>query len=173
MGGANFPWAPVTFSDVWQSSVLTNNHGNEGAAETVESSSFDDKYLMLYFSAHWCRPCRGFTPVLSEAYTKLKAERDDFELVFISSDRDQKSFDEYFSEMTFWALPYEHRDQKTALSKLFDISGIPSLLMLGPVPAGGGNRPIINAELRGIIESGDFSEFPFHSKNASGRCSIS
>jgi len=57
---------------------------------------------MLYFSAHWCPPCRKFTPVLSEAYTKLKAERDDFELVFVSSDRDQEGFDEYFGEMTLF-----------------------------------------------------------------------
>lgn len=155
--GKKFPWTPKTFSESWPQSVLTKKG-------KVESSSFDDKYLMLYFSAHWCPPCRGFTPVLSAAYTKLKRERDDFELVFVSSDKDQKSFDEYFSEMTFWALPFEHRDEKNALSKLFDIQGIPSLLILGPVPAGGGNRPVINTSLRGIIEGGDFSDFPFHPK---------
>lgn len=148
-------------SDAWPNSILTK----EGK---VESSSFDEKYLMLYFSAHWCPPCQRFTPVLSEAYTKLKAERDDFELVFISSDRDQNAFNEYFAEMTFWALPFEYRDEKIALSKLFGISGIPSLLMLGPVPEGGGERPIINTQLRGIIESGDFSKFPFHAENSSG-----
>ena len=42
-----------------------------------------------------------FTPKLSEAYTKLKAERDDFELLFVSSDRDEDSFKEYFGKMSF------------------------------------------------------------------------
>jgi len=119
----------------------------------------------LYFSAHWCPPCRKFTPVLSEAYTKLKAERDDFELVFVSSDRDQEGFDEYFGEMTFCALPFEEREAKSGISKKFGIQGIPSLLILGPVPSGGGERPLINKSIRSFIEDGDFSEFPFHPKS--------
>ena len=27
----------------------------------------------IYFSAHWCPPCRGFTPKLAETYKKMKA----------------------------------------------------------------------------------------------------
>lgn len=155
--GNNYPWKPKTFSEVWPQEVLSKS-GN------VSSSSFDDKYLMLYFSAHWCPPCRGFTPKLSEAYTKMKAEYDNFELIFVSSDKDEETFREYFNEMTFWALPYEERDVKSSLSKMFKIRGIPSLLMLGPVPKGGGDRPIVNTKVRPFIESGDFSAFPFHPK---------
>ena len=28
------------------------------------------KVFAIYFSAHWCPPCRGFTPKLAEWYTK-------------------------------------------------------------------------------------------------------
>jgi Thioredoxin-like len=94
----------------------------------------------------------------------MKERGDEMELVFVSSDRDEESFNEYFGEMPFCALPYEEREAKAALGKLFGISGIPSLLILGPVPEGGGDRPLINDNLRGVIESGDFSDFPFPPK---------
>jgi len=107
---------------------------------------------------------RGFTPKLSEAYTKMKVNNDNFELVFVSSDKDEKTFQDYFNEMTFWALPYEERDAKSELSKMFKVRGIPSLIMLGPVPEGGGDRPIVNSKVRPFIETGDFGAFPFHPK---------
>ena len=41
-----------------------------------------------------CPPCRRFTPVLSEKYKTLLADGKPFEVVFISSDRDDSSFNE-------------------------------------------------------------------------------
>ena len=80
----------------------------------------------LYFSAHWCPPCRGFTPKLAETYTKIKEAGDKpFEIVFISSDKDQEQFDSYFAEMPWLALPFEQRDLKAKLSKKFKVNGIP------------------------------------------------
>ena len=108
---------------------------------------------MLYMSAHWCPPCRAFTPTLSDAYTKLKAQRDDFELVFVSSDSDESAFNEYFDTMSFCALPYEHREAKATLSKLFEVRGIPTLIMLGPVSDESGSRPLINKNIRQFIEN--------------------
>ena len=106
--------------------------------------------------------------MLSEAYTKLKAndKTKNFELLFISSDRDQSSFDDYHSEMTFGALPYELRDAKSALSSRFDVSGIPTLIMLSPVTdKGTGERSLINDNVRSYIMSGELEEFPFYPKN--------
>ena len=60
--------------------------------------------VLVYFSAHWCPPCRGFTPKLAEWYVSMKAKRDDFEVVFVSSDRDEGSFNEYYHEMPWLAL---------------------------------------------------------------------
>merc|ERR1711881_164780 len=50
--------------------------------------------------------------------------------IFVSSDRDQKAFDEYFAEMPWQALPFEKREEKEKLSKLFGVSGIPSSVVL-------------------------------------------
>lgn len=160
--GLNFPWKPKKFDELWPTHILSSKASED---KYLSSDTLKDKYLMLYFSAHWCPPCRAFTPKLSDAYTKLKAQRSDFELAFISSDRDESSFDEYFETMSFCALPFEHRDVKSALSKMFSVSGIPTLVMLGPVSDESGTRPLINANIRSYIENEAFGEFPFHKKN--------
>ena len=50
------------------------------------------KYVAFYYSAHWCPPCRAFTPELSKFYDKVKKKHgDDFELVFVSSDKNEKA----------------------------------------------------------------------------------
>ena len=87
----------------------------EGSVST-ESICGSNKVVGLYFSAHWCPPCRKFTPVLAEFYNKFKSteKKDDFEIVFVSSDRETKQFDEYFQEMPWKALPFDDRDRKVS-----------------------------------------------------------
>jgi thiol-disulfide isomerase/thioredoxin len=57
----------------------------------------DAKYLLIYFSAHWCGGCRGFTPKLAEFYRKYH-DKYDFEIVFCSSDHSQEQMLEYIRE---------------------------------------------------------------------------
>merc|ERR1712118_238427 len=56
--------------------------------------------------------------------------KDKMEIFFVSSDRDQASFDEYFAEMPWQALPYEKREEKNFLSDAFGVSGIPAFVVL-------------------------------------------
>jgi len=104
--------------------------------DSVPASALAGKTLGLYFSAHWCPPCRGFTPQLVEWFAKFKAShanKDDLELVFVSSDRDQSAFDEYWGSMKgFHALPFDARDEKGELSKQFSVKGIPTLVFVAP-----------------------------------------
>jgi nucleoredoxin len=103
--------------------------------QPVASSTLSGKYIGLYFSAHWCPPCRGFTPKLAEWFANFKAshaQKNGLELVFVSSDRDQASFDEYRNEMNFHAIPFADRAAKERLSKQFQIRGIPTLIILAP-----------------------------------------
>ena len=60
--------------------------------DEVFSSS---EIICLYFSAHWCGPCRKFTPSLSEFYKEINSETKQIEIIFCSSDQDQNQFNEY------------------------------------------------------------------------------
>lgn len=49
----------------------------------------------FYYSAMWCGPCRKFTPELVAAYQRLKAKYPEFEVIFVSADRDEFNMREY------------------------------------------------------------------------------
>ena len=104
---------------------LESKSGKVSTAEALEGK----RYVMLYFSAHWCPPCRGFTPVLAEKF-KASAEEKQIAVVFVSSDRDEPAFNEYFAEMPWLALPFAARDAKSALGEKYGVRGIPSLIVL-------------------------------------------
>lgn len=99
-------------------------------------ASLIGKTIGLYFSAQWCVPCVKFIPKLISSYHKIKQmvadnQGEDFEIVFVSSDRDQESFDSYFNSMPWLALPFGDPNIKN-LAKHFDVKGIPCLVILGP-----------------------------------------
>ncbi len=85
----------------------------------------------LYFSAHWCNPCRLFTPQLVNFYTEWKSEYSDkFEVIFISSDRSEDAMEEYMEEMNMpWPALEFSAIHKSVLSK-YRGSGIPCLVLV-------------------------------------------
>lgn len=105
------------------------------------------KIIGLYFSAHWydflfcfssyikfklffrCPPCRAFTPVLSELYAEFHKEKD-IKIIFISSDKDEKSFHEYYEQMPWLALDFKDRKKKEELSKKYEVTTIPKLVLI-------------------------------------------
>jgi len=159
--GENFPWKPKPLSEILSADLVLD--GKDGAK--VPLGDLASKHLLLYFSAHWCPPCRGFTPELVKQYKTYKDKGLDLEVVFVSSDREADAFGEYFAEMPWLALPYADRDRKNTLSKAFEVSGIPSLVVLGPVDPVTGQREVINKNGRGAV-GGDptGSDFPWGPK---------
>merc|ERR1711937_917801 len=93
---------------------------------TVGLEAIAGKTLGLYFSAHWCPPCRGFTPKLKEWYAEAKNKG--VEIVFVSADESAKAMKDYMKESHGDWLAIEHG---TPLSKSlptkFGVQGIPTL----------------------------------------------
>jgi nucleoredoxin len=98
------------------------------SGEVDTSTALSGKTVGIYFSAHWCPPCRGFTPKLAEFYNKHK-ESKNFEVVFVSGDSDIEQFEEYYNEMPWLAVSYgsEYIDK---LNDKYQIRGIPNLVIL-------------------------------------------
>lgn len=84
----------------------------------------------LYFSAHWCPPCRRYTPMLAEKYNELNKDGKKLEIIFVSSDKSEKEAMEYYESHPWLLLDFSDRDMKSALSSKYDVSGIPTLILL-------------------------------------------
>merc|ERR1719188_783112 len=150
--GAKFPWIPPTLSEALPANFLKGT-GKVGK-EVIEG-----KTLGLYFSAHWCGPCRSFTPKLAEWYKGIKGELGDkFEIIFCSGDRSEEDMKSYYKEHCdaggdWLCLPFDKKDD---LDPLFQVNGIPHLVIVGP------DGKVINNNARGLIsENPPASAFPF------------
>merc|ERR1712211_211266 len=62
--------------------------------------------ILIYFSAHWCPPCRGFTPILKDFYEEVESEG--VEIIFVSSDRSPADMISYMKESHGDWLAVEH-----------------------------------------------------------------
>jgi nucleoredoxin len=92
----------------------------------VKVEELKGKLVALYFASQRCGGCSYFTTVLSEIYRKLS----DFEIVFISADRDEKSFEEYHRTMPWLALPFSDENTREKLDEAFHVYDIPYLVLL-------------------------------------------
>uniref|UniRef100_A0A1J3HEK6 protein-disulfide reductase n=1 Tax=Noccaea caerulescens TaxID=107243 RepID=A0A1J3HEK6_NOCCA len=88
------------------------------------------KNIGLYFSASWCGPCHMFTPQLVEAYNELSPKAG-FEVVFVSCDKDEESFVDYFAKMPWLAVPFSDPETRDGLyDEIFKVKSIPNLVIL-------------------------------------------
>src|SRR2546430_7203524 len=89
----------------------------------------------LYFSAHWCGPCRKFTPQLVAYYNQVTHDHPEFEIIFVSADKSADGMATYMREsgMPWPAIDYDKLANVPALQK-YAGKGIPDLVI---VDAGG------------------------------------
>jgi thiol-disulfide isomerase/thioredoxin len=116
--------------------LLAAPHSHAGFFDEIKSDlsgpavEGSPKFTALYFSAQWCPPCRMFTPKLVEWYNNFKAKHPEFELVFVSSDRDQAAMEKYIKDdkMPWPAVKFDLA-QSEKFQK-FSSSGIPYLVLI-------------------------------------------
>ena len=124
----------------------------------VNPKDIEGKTIGLYFAANWFQKCVSFTPVLVSVYHKLMEQELPFEIVFVSSDENQSSFEQFYSSMPWPAVPFSDINSKRSLSHKFQIEGIPALIILKP---GGG---LIQTEGVEILYRYGLQAFPFTSE---------
>ena len=104
----------------------------DGTISRADDPGLENKKLIaFYFSAHWCAPCRKFTPQLVNYYNQVAPQHPEFEIIFVSCDRSRFNWETYMREarMPWPAIDY---DQLNGLAGLKQLSGgsIPSLLLI-------------------------------------------
>ena len=67
----------------------------DGSTVPASEAFKDKKYVLIYFSAHWCPPCQRFTPLLADFYDEHK-DKYSFEVLFVSSDREEGRMMDFF-----------------------------------------------------------------------------
>merc|ERR1711985_154987 len=79
-----------------------------------------------------------------------KAKDPNFEIIFVSSDKEEKAMLDYFKDDhgDYLALPYSKRKEKEELSSMFGVQGIPSFAIVGP------DGKAINTNARGKVSAG-------------------
>ena len=104
--------------------VLQDKKGDLALSQVKDESPL----IALYFSAHWCPPCRMFTPKLAEFYKTVNKNKKEIEIIFVSLDQNEDQFKEYYESMPWITVPYES-DNRELLSDTYGIQGIPALLV--------------------------------------------
>ncbi|MEM8549329.1 MAG: thioredoxin-like domain-containing protein [Verrucomicrobiota bacterium] len=122
------PKAPTPLTRYLESYMVV--HDGAKVHRALENDIPKVDYIMLYFSAGWCPPCRKFTPSLTRFYRRNKDKHPNFEIIFVSSDESEEAMESYFVDygMPWLALDYDRRKDGTV--NAFSGDGIPCLVLL-------------------------------------------
>lgn len=137
---------------------VTEVQGKQGLVNVTHLLK-DTSVVGLYFSAHWCPPCRGFTPTLIEFYKTMQANNQGFEVIYVSLDRDCVSFNEYYGSMPWYTIPYED-EARESLAEKYGVRGIPYLVIIDQ------HGTIVDKEGRGTVETASGTQLPEKWKTA-------
>jgi nucleoredoxin len=124
---------PATGTDVIgplvKGDLVVSKNGN--LAPYPDEAFAKKKLIGLYFSAHWCGPCRQFTPELVKFYNRVAAAHPEFEIVFVSHDKSAAAMQAYMRDMQMpWpAVGFEKVPSKLDLNK-YAGDGIPCLVVV-------------------------------------------
>ena len=118
-------WKPpgAAFDDFLDGKLLQMHRGQLGDYRGTKP----EKFYIFYYSASWCPPCQRYTPSLVKWYEDNK--NDNFELIFISSDRDKSSMTNYVkSKKMPWAVLQHARAHDFKREFSHKVTGIPSVI---------------------------------------------
>ena len=101
--------------DLISGQTLVKADGSKVQASTALTGK---NVICLYFSAHWCPPCRGFTPVLKKFYDEVK--NSGVEIIFVSADQSHNDMISYMKESHGEVLIFSKNKSKKYTLKIFE-----------------------------------------------------
>jgi thiol-disulfide isomerase/thioredoxin len=140
----------------------------DSAASIFEAPTSDllqnKPVVAVYFSASWCPPCRQFTPMLVKLYNAVnKKKPNSLEVVWVSGDRSQDDFVEYFRKMPWLAVSLGNLQSVTQqLHPRYGVRGIPHLVLLN-----GNDGSVISMDAKSLVANDPYGlQFPWRSKSS-------
>lgn len=156
--GADFPWRPPHPKAALEDGPLLSC-GARDSNEPMLHEELRHCFKGIYFSAHWCPPCKAFTPQLVDTYQRIQERGHDFEVIFVSSDRSEDSYNTYTETMPWLRIPFNQEERRRKLARAFDVQAIPTLVILDP------RDNIITLDGRAeLIEDPEGLNFPWSSR---------
>lgn len=135
--------------------ALLNATTLKKGASTITTESLAGKTVLLYFSASWCPPCRGFTPHLVEFYKK-HAESKNFEVIFVPWDEEEEDYEGYYAKMPWATLPFSAPVVPT-LNDKFAVESIPTVIGLDGTTL----EVITRAARNKVLQDPEAANFPW------------
>lgn len=122
------------------SKLKVDVRGPNGSPVPVQAG----EVVVFYFSAHWCPPCKQFTPMLAKVhalslgsirneaqYTLTPPQR--LHVIFVSGDKSEKEMKAYMAESHGrWSFVTFNSAGVQALNSYFGVKGIPSVHVCSP-----------------------------------------
>ena len=135
-----FTWSMATSIKIhslapFLSQILPSELYQNSSLSTVKSKEFlTNKIVLLYFSAHWCGPCRQYTPALAQFYNNIKRAQlgHEVEIIFCSCDNSNEEFLSYYKASHPWLAVQYDAPAREELAGRFKVTGIPRCLVLNP-----------------------------------------
>ncbi|EZA48862.1 Nucleoredoxin [Ooceraea biroi] len=156
--GVEFPWRPPHPKAALEDGPLLPC-GARDNNEPMLHEELRHCFKGVYFSAHWCPPCKAFTPQLVDTYQRIRERGHDFEVIFVSSDRSEDSYNAYTETMPWLRIPFSQEERRRKLARALDVQAIPTLVILDP------RDNIITLDGRAeLIEDPEGLNFPWTSR---------
>lgn len=139
--------------------MLLSNGGRDKIALSSAFAKVD--LVFLYASAHWCPPCRRYTPQLVQFYNDAKKfyksdpkRSHQIEIVFVSSDHDINEFGKYYATMPWLAVPFDSETRERLLAWM-NVTSVPRLMCLD----GRSGRVVETNSVGRALDMARFSKF--------------